>query len=334
MKDKNKTLRKTPAWLTDPRLDRPLRILVVCLSLFLAGLILTPAIENYVNHLSARALPEEMAATIVSEESEPFRLRIETADRGDPFAVTDAVYGWQRDGDRIIYVNQDGRCLTGLQRVDGRWQFFAPDGTKARALGVDVSYYNEDVDWSAVRAQGIDFAIVRVGGRGWTYGVIYGDLRCRQYLHNAREAGLDVGVYFYSTAGSEREAAAEARAVLDVLDGQPLDLPVFIDVEESGEYPYGRADRLSREERTRIVLAFCRVIEAAGYEAGIYSGQYFYNTNLYRESFEERMIWLANYSASERGRVPGFGAGYDIWQFTDRGKVKGINGYTDMNVIF
>ncbi len=334
MKEKSKPPRKVPAWLTDPRLDRPLRILVVCLSLFLAGLILSTAINNYVNYSASHALPEEMTATVVAEEPEPFRLRIETAEKTDPFPVTDPVYGWQRDGDKIIYVNQDGRCLTGLQRVDGRWHYFAPDGTKARALGVDVSYYNEDVDWRAVHGQGIDFAIVRVGGRGWTYGLIYGDLRCKQYLHNAREAGLQVGVYFYSTAGSEREAAAEARAVLDVLDGQALDLPVFIDVEESGEYPNGRADRLSREERTRNVLAFCQVIEAAGYETGIYSGQYYYNTNLYRESFGDRMIWLANYSASERGRVPGFGGRYDIWQFTDRGKVKGINGYTDMNVMF
>ena len=141
-------------------------------------------------------------------------------------------------------------------------------------------------------------------------------------------------MYFYSTAGSEREAAEEARAALATLDGQELDLPVFIDVEESGEYPHGRADLLGREERTKIVLAFCRVIEAAGYEAGIYSGQYFFNTQLYLKGFGERTIWIANYSASGRGQVPGFGGGYDIWQFTDQGKVKGINGYTDMNVIF
>ena len=334
MKEKNNAPRKAHALLTDPRLDRPLRILVACLSLFLAGLILSLAIKHYVNPVATLVLPEEAAATVILEEPEPVRLRIETAERADPFPVTDEVYGWQRDGDSIIYVNQDGRCLTGLQRVDGRWHYFAPDGTRARALGVDVSYYNEDIDWRAVHGQGIDFAIVRVGGRGWTYGLIYGDLRSRQYLHNAREAGLQVGVYFYSTAGTEREAAAEARAVLGVLDGQPLDLPVFIDVEESGEYPNGRADRLSREARTRIALAFCRVIEDAGYETGIYSGQYYYNTNLYRESFGERMIWLANYSASERGQVPGFGGRYDIWQFTDRGKVKGITGYTDMNVMF
>ena len=332
MKEEKKPGKKLPAWLSDPRLELPLLILVICLSLFLAGLILTPSIKNYVNYLERRNTPVTQAAEIVVEESVP--PLPEPKNTEEPFAVTDPVFGWQREGENIYYVNQDGRCLTGLQLVDGKWYYFAPDGTKASALGVDVSYYNEDVNWSAVRSQGIDFAIIRVGGRGWTYGVIYSDLRCRQYLHNAREAGLRVGVYFYSTAGSESEAAEEAREVLGVLNGQALDLPVFIDVEESGEYPRGRVDRLSREDRTRVVEAFCRVIEAGGYEAGIYSGQYFFNTQLYREALGERMIWIANYSASERGQVPGFGGGYGIWQFTDRGKVKGITGCTDMNVIF
>ena len=331
MKPKNKSGGRLPAWVTDPRLETPLLILIVCLSLFLAGLILVPTAENYVNYYKARALPEPTAGTA---ELETFRLRMEPAAERESFRVTDAVYGWQRDGEKVFYVNQNGERLTGLQRIDGQLHYFAPDGTRARALGVDVSYYNEDVNWRQVRAQGIDFAIVRIGGRGWTYGMIYDDARTIQYLHNAREAGLRVGVYFYSTAGTEREAAAEARAALQTLAGQTLDLPVFIDVEESGEYPYGRADLLSRGERTKIVLAFCRVIEAAGYEAGIYSGQYFFNTNLYRESFGDRMIWLANYSASERNQVPGFGGRYTIWQFTDRGQVKGITGYTDLNVVF
>ena len=323
-----------PAWVTDPRLERSLVILIVCLSLFLAGLILGPPVKNYVNHLQAQSATLTVEEAPEEAEEEPLRLRLEPQSTPDLFAVTDPVFGWQRDGEKIYYVNQNGERLTGLQRVDGRWHYFAPDGTRARALGVDVSYYNEDINWTQVRAQGIDFAIVRIGGRGWTYGLIYDDARTEQYLHNAREAGLQVGVYFYSTAGTEREAAAEARAVLKMLDGQPLDLPVFIDVEESGEYPRGRADLLSREERTQIVLAFCRMIESAGYEAGIYSGQYFYNTNLYRESFGDRMIWLANYSAARENRLPGFGGRYAIWQFTDRGQVKGITGYTDLDVMF
>ena len=332
MKSEKKHPSGLPAWLLDPRMEKLLLIWIVVLSLLLAGLILYPAIMNYVNHLGTGTAPVEPLA--LAEEEEPLRLRLRTLSTPEPFPVMDAVYGWQRDGEKIYYVNRDGARLTGLQRVDGRLHFFLPDGTRASALGVDVSYYNEDINWQQVRAQGIDFAIVRIGGRGWTYGTIYDDARTGQYLHNAREAGLRVGVYFYSTAATEREGAAEARAVLRMLDGQRLDLPVFIDVEESGEYPRGRADLLSREERTQAVLAFCRVIEDAGYEAGIYSGQYFYHTNLFFESLGERMIWLANYSAAGRNQIPGFGGRYQIWQFTDRGQVKGIPGHTDLDVMF
>lgn len=330
MKTRKQAAEKQKNWLLDPRLEKPLLIAIFCLSLFLAGLILLPTVGNYL-----RRLPEPEAAGLEQEtEFEPFRLRMQPELREDPFVQTDLFTGWQRVGEAIYYVNQSGEALTGLQRIDGRLYYFAPDGRKARALGVDVSYYNEDVNWRQVRAQGIDFAIIRAGGRGWTYGTIYEDARTGQYLHNAREAGLRVGLYFYSTAGSEKEAAAEARMVLGVLNGETLDLPVFIDVEASGEYPKGRADLLTREERTRVIEAFCRVIEEAGYEAGIYSGQYFYNTSLYLPGESRRVLWLANYTDAQYNRMPAFGAGYEIWQFTDRGQVKGIPGYTDLNVIF
>ena len=118
------------------------------------------------------------------------------------------------------------------------------------------------------------------------------------------------------------------------LDGQRLELPVFIDVEESGEYPKGRADMLGRSLRTQVIASFCRVIEDAGYEAGIYSGHSYFNTGMYFNALSDRMIWLANYSASGRNQLPDFGGHYEIWQFTDRAQVKGITGLTDMDVIF
>ena len=163
MKSEKKHPSGLPAWLLDPRMEKLLLIWIVVLSLLLAGLILYPAIMNYVNHLGAGTAPVEPLA--LAEEEEPLRLRLRTLSTPEPFPVMDAVYGWQRDGEKIYYVNQDGARLTGLQRVDGRLHFFLPDGTRASALGVDVSYYNEDINWQQVRAQGIDFAIVRIGGR-------------------------------------------------------------------------------------------------------------------------------------------------------------------------
>ncbi len=306
-------------------------VILPFLSLLLAALILVPAVKNYLRRsqiLTEQATPAEHAA------GEPFRLRIESAPAPEAFDLSDPFFGWRREGTDYYYIGDDGMPVTGLQRIDGRLYYFAPDGRKAEALGVDVSYYNEDVDWREVREQGIDFVIVRLGGRGWGTGALYGDARTPQYLHNAREAGLRVGAYFYSTAGSESEAAEEARAALRVLDGRTLDLPVFIDVEESGNYPDGRSDELTRDERTRVIEAFCRVIEAGGYEAGVYSGHYFYNTSMHVKAFDGRMIWIANYTDSGFNRTPRFGHGYEIWQFTDSAQVKGITGYTDLNVIF
>lgn len=299
---------------------------VLCLCVFAAALL-----------LSMHRMPDAetpSAGTETAGEEAALTLRLFPAATPAPLRTDDPFSGWQYDGEDYYYLESDGRMATGLRRIDGRLWYFLPTGVLAHALGVDVSYYNEDIDWAAVADQGIDFAIVRLGGRGWGGGVLYSDTRAVQYLHNAREAGLRVGAYFYSTAGSEREAAEEARAALRCLSGTPLDLPVFIDVEESGEYPDGRADRLTKDERTRVIEGFCRVIEAAGYEAGVYSGQYFYNSSLHVPALRGRMLWLANYTDSSRNRVPRFEAGYAIWQFTERGQVKGIRGYTDLNVVF
>ena len=316
---KNKAERQTGGG-AKRRLSLPERLLlaVIFLCLALALLLL---------------LPRAPASTPEPTE-EPILLRLFSAVTPAPLEPNDPNIGWQSDGENFYYLEADGRCATGLRRIGGKLYYFAPDGKKARALGVDVSFYNEDVNWREIRAQGIDFAIVRLGGRGWGGGKLYGDIRTVQYLHNAREAGLAVGAYFYSTAGSEYEAMEEARAALEALGGFRLDLPLFIDVEESGEYPEGRSDRLSRDERTRVIEAFCRVVEGAGVRAGVYSGRYFFNTMLHVTAVWDRMIWLADYSASERGQVPRFAAGYEIWQFTDRGQVKGIRGNADLNVIF
>lgn len=323
------------ALLLDPRLDTPLLVAVVCLSLFLAALILSPALRRALSHTQTRAAaPVTLAETPLPEEAaESFTLRLEPARAAWLPTLSGTASGWQFDGERYYYINEYGGLAAGLQRIDGRLFYFAPDGTMARALGVDVSYYNEDIDWRAVAAQGLDFAIIRLGGRGWGAGTLYEDTRAAQYLHNARAAGLRLGVYFYSTACTESEAAEEARTVLSALGGMTLELPVFIDVEESGEYPEGRADRLSRAERTRLADAFCRVIEDAGYEAGVYSGHYYYNSALYPDMLGDRTLWLANYSLSRNNRVPSF-PGYTIWQFTDSGQVKGVAGYADLNVVF
>ena len=312
------------------RLETALLILLPCLTLLLTALLLVPAARSY-RERSAAHQPVPVAP---EPTREPVVLRLEPQPTETPFYTGDPFFGWQFDGERYFYKDNYGQPLTGLHRIDGKLYFFLPDGTKAKSLGVDVSFYNEDIDWQQVKRQGIDFAIIRLGGRGWGSGLIYDDVRTAQFLHNAREAGLKLGAYFYSTAGSEREAAEEARAALRFLNGQRLELPVFIDVEESGEYPKGRSDKLTREERSRVISAFCRVIEAGGCKAGVYSGHYLLNHAIEPAVTAGRTVWLANYTAAAQGYLPYFGGGYQLWQFTPWGSVKGIRGHTDMDILF
>lgn len=244
-----------------------------------------------------------------------------------------AKLGWVTENGQTFYYEDEGVKAVGLKNIDGTLYYFNQHGVKARSVGIDVSSYNERINWQQVKAQGVDFAIIRVGGRGWSSGDIYDDSSFKRFLNGAKGAGIKVGVYFYSTAISNYEAVAEASVVLDRLGGVYLDYPVFIDVEYSNEYPYGRSDNLSADQRANIVHAFCETIESGGYSAGVYSGQNFFNLgSLYPSSVSGYTIWLASYTSNNK--LPNFSSRYDIWQFTDRGIVNGIDGIVDMNVIF
>jgi len=240
--------------------------------------------------------------------------------------------GWQEIDGSTYYYNGYGNPVTGLKSIDGKLYYFNQYGVKAKSLGIDVSFYNEGINWPAVKSQGIDFAIIRVGGRGWETGLLYDDACFQQNLIGARAAGLKVGVYFYSTATDAVEAVQEASLVLERLNGVALDYPIFIDVEQSGDYPYGRADQLSKSSRSEIVNAFCATVINSGYRAGVYSGQNFFQNHIDHASLTQYYIWLASYTSSNL--LPSFGGHYDMWQFTDSGVVNGINGKVDMNVIY
>ena len=240
--------------------------------------------------------------------------------------------GWRMLDGKMYYLDRNGQPVTGLRRLEGKLYYFEPSGARVPALGIDASYYNEHIDWEMVKSQGIDFAIVRIGGRGWGSGALYGDLRSDEYLLGARKAGIQLGVYFYSMAVNVREAIEEARAAIQSLKGFRLDLPIFIDVEFSGNYPRGRADRLTAAQRTEIIRAFCETVGFAGYAPGIYSGQYFYERNLHYPSLADYRIWMANYTAY--GELPDSALHYDIWQFSDRSTVPGVPGRADLNVMF
>ena len=193
--------------------------------------------------------------------------------------------------------------------------------------GVDVSEYQEDVDWDQVRDAGFDFAFIRIGYRGYSVGQIKPDDLAREHLAGAKAAGLDVGVYFYAQAISPEEAAEEARWCLDFLSGENLDLPVVYDWEWVSTD--ARTGSMTRETLTECAKTFCETIENSGYQAMIY-----FNTHIARDlldlpALRQYPFWLAQYK--DQMDYP---YQVDFWQYTEEGSVPGIEGDVDIDLMF
>lgn len=199
-----------------------------------------------------------------------------------------------------------------------------PHGT----LGIDVSKYNKDIDWARVKASGIDFAIIRAGYRGSSSGVLVEDPYFRQNLAGAKAAGVGIGVYFFTQAITTDEAREEAEAVASLVNASDLVLPVFLDVESSGNVNGGRADPLDVTTRTEIVRVFCESAESLGYRAGVYANKTWMNKRLDMSALTPYTKWLAQYRAAG----PTYDGDYSIWQYTSSGTVDGIAGRVDMDI--
>lgn len=198
-------------------------------------------------------------------------------------------------------------------------------------LGVDVSEYQGRIDWQAVAATRVKFAMVRMAFRGWgSEGKLHADSMAYDNLNGAREAGLQVGVYIFSQAITVEEAVEEAQFVLRMLDGQALDLPIVFDWETVSSEDARTAD-MDVETLNACAQAFCREIEAAGYEAMVY-----FNLDLARRMLELINLqeagydfWLAMYT-----ETMGFAYQVRMWQYTSQGTVAGIQGKVDLNLYF
>ena len=159
--------------------------------------------------------------------------------------------------------------------------------------GVDVSQYQEEVDWQEVYAAGFDFAFVRIGYRGNTSGELYADELAQQHLSGAKEAGLDVGVYFYSQAVSPEEAVEEARWCLSFLENTTLELPVVYDWEWVDSD--ARTANMDRETLTECARTFCQAIEEAGYRSMLYFNSHISRDLLDLQALQEYPFWFAQY---------------------------------------
>jgi GH25 family lysozyme M1 (1,4-beta-N-acetylmuramidase) len=201
------------------------------------------------------------------------------------------------------------------------------DKENAIQLGIDVSKWNGDIDWDVVKAEGVDFAIIRCGYRGSSSGWLIEDPYFYKNIQGAKKAGIKVGIYFFTQATGLAEAVEEASAAVSLLGDIELDYPVYIDTESAGGN--GRADSLDSSTRTAVVNAFCQTIIDSGLEAGIYASRNWYYNNLNVDELTGYSIWLAEYR-----QTPAYEGKYDMWQYTSSGSVAGIEGRVDLNVSY
>ncbi|MEE8704294.1 MAG: glycoside hydrolase family 25 protein [Olsenella sp.] len=214
-----------------------------------------------------------------------------------------------------------GRLSVG---TDGRYHYIV-DGQDAGRTGIDVSEHQGAIDWDAVAADGVSFAIVRVGYRGTENGAIGADAYFSANLAGARAAGLDVGAYFYSQAVSVEEAQEEADFVLAQLRGAQLNYPVAFDLEPTSAEAT-RTRGLTDDEMNAIAHAFCERVEEGGYRAMVYGNKPDLG-HLRLEEFSGYGFWYACYDTR-----PVMDLAFGIWQYSSSGTVDGIRTLVDMDV--
>ena len=194
-------------------------------------------------------------------------------------------------------------------------------------LGIDVSHHQGDIDWKMVADQGFEFAILRIGYRGYgKEGKVCPDNKYQEYIKGAKEAGLDVGVYFFAQAVNEDEAIEEAEFVLKILDGTKLDLPVVYDPESILD-DEARTDDVSGEQFTKNTVAFLQTIKEAGYEPMVYSNMLWEAYELDLKELQGIPVWYADYEI-----LPQTPYDFTMWQYSNEGKVRGILGVCDLDI--
>ena len=247
----------------------------------------------------------------------------------------DGKTGWYDYGDNTYYIGSDGRPLCGNQYIDGKRYFFNANGAKASLFGADFSKHQGTIDWASVKQSGVEFVILRAAVRGYgSSGNLMTDPQIAANIEGALSQNIDVGIYVFSQAVTTEEAVEEAERALDIIKGYDIKLPIYFDSEYSGApNRTGRADGLTKAERTSLAIAFCETVRNAGYKPGVYASKSFFYNNLGYAAFQSRgyEIWLAHYISS----VTDFKYPYNIWQYTSKGSIGGVQSeYADLDIAY
>lgn len=226
------------------------------------------------------------------------------------------------------------KCYEGLAKnsydldcFEKSGSFITYTGSERASRGIDVSAHQGEIDWAAVAADGVEYAMIRVGYRGYTRGDTVLDELFYQNVGGARDNGIAVGIYFFSQAITKAEAVEEAELVLRAIEGLYITYPIIFDWEDIPQE--ARTDGMDPITLTDCAIAFCETIEAAGHTAGIYFNQTYGYQEYILPDLTDYVFWLAQYDSA-----PSFYYDFQMWQYTDAGSVNGIEGSVDLNLSF
>lgn len=253
------------------------------------------------------------------------------------YTNTSNLTGWEQINGSRFYFDNRHDPLKGLQKIGGRNYYFNNYGANASKVGIDVSQHNGKIDWKKVKNDGIDYAIIRVGFRGYGTSTPVKpaliDKNLEANLNGASSVNMPVGLYFFSQAITIEEAVEEASLCVKYAKKYKITYPIYFDTEFSNPDRDGRADKLSKHDRTEIAIAFCETIKNEGFTPGIYASKSFYYDQLDYSRLSRYQIWVAHYTSKDTD----FKHSYRMWQYTDKASVNGITGNggrVDMNISY
>lgn len=235
-------------------------------------------------------------------------------------------FGWQELDGNIYYFDKNGDKVTGMQIIKGIRYLFDEDGVLIEESGVNVSSRNGNIDWQKVGTERLDFAMIRCGYRGSSEGMLVQDARCEENIAGARKAGMNVSIWFYSQAVTEKEAVEEASFAAAMARKNEITSPLILVTGYSNGFN-GRADGLSVQNRTAYAEAFCKTIQNAGYTPMIFGDEDWLNNGLNMSGLGDYPLWLAQYNPNIT-----YAGSCDMWQYTAKARIDGISGYTGLSI--
>ena len=286
-------------------------------------------------------VPVESAPAEAEEPALPAEEKADPAEAEKPAAeesVADSLFGSELPiaelPDTLFIDPEDPMIERALQqRMDGAygstWSAFTTRSLSNETLrkGIDVSAWQSTINWTKVKAAGVEFVFIRGAYRGSSTGKLNTDGRFYDYINGAKAAGIKVGVYVFSQAITVKEAEEEADYLMNLVSGYSIDLPLVFDLEHYSGGRFTNA-KLSRRAVTDMCLAFCKRMESKGYDSMVYSNPSMLNNEMYAS--ELGRVWLANYIT----KTTYSGHKYEYWQCSDKGTINGISGGVDLDFWF